>query len=439
VVRVAGTLLVAVCLALAATVFALRHTVQTEEAAATAPGGRLVDQATITRDDGRADTVAAMLARRAKALADKDRSAFLETVDPQQGDFRAAQKDWFDNLDAVPFDQWRMKLATNTPQGVVSTAARELADRAGNGSFAALVLGEFRISGHDNAGQHYDRVLAMTPRAGRWYVSGSFDPVGRTAHRELWDIGRVHVLTAQHGLIMGLEPTDRLRIYARELDSAVPQVDRLWGHSWPRRALIVVTRTEAEMAALLGGEASGYRQLAAVTRGELGMEEESAAAERIIVNPKAYRELSEVGRRVIMRHEVAHVAARSRTQSWTPRWLAEGFADYVGYRDSGLAIEVVAQELAGDVRRGMLPTGLPGDADFAATNVSLAQTYELSWLACRLIAERYGGSSALVEFYRTVGGPGGGTEVARAFRDVLGVTMEQFTSMWRDYVRSELS
>lgn len=438
VVRAAGALLFVLIVALVASMLGLQHTVQTQ-AGATTPDGRLVDQATITRDGGRADTVAAMLARRARALEDKDRSAFLETVDPEQDDFRDDQSEWFDNLDAVPFAQWRMKLASNTAEGVIPTAARELSDRGGRGSFAALVQGEFRVSGYDNAGQHYDRVFTLTPRAGRWYVSGSFDPVGRAPHRELWDIGRVHVLEAEHGLIMGLEPTGRLRIYARELDAAVPPVDRLWGHEWPRRALVVVTRTEAEMAALLGGEAAGYRQLAAVTRGELGLEEDSAAAERIIVNPKAYRELSEVGRRVIMRHEVAHVAARSRTQSWTPRWLAEGFADYLGYRDSGLAVEVVAQELAADVRRGVLPQALPGDADFAATNASLAQTYELSWLACRLIAERYGGSGALVEFYRTVGGPGGGTEVSRAFRDVLGVTAEQFTSMWRDYVRGELS
>ena len=437
-VRVVSALLVALALALIAVVLGLQRTAQTQ-AGATTPDGRIVDQATITREDGRADTVAAMLARRVKALEDKDRAAFLGTVDPEQNDFLDDQKRWFDNLDAVPFDQWRMKLASSTPEGVVPTVAREHADAIGSGSFAALVQGEFRISGHDNAGQHYDRVLALTPRGGRWYISGSFDPVGRAPHRELWDIGRVHVLEAEHGLILGLEPTDRLRIYARELDSAVPEVDRMWGEVWPRRALIVVTRTEAEMAGLLGGEAAGYRQLAAVTRGELGLEESSAAAERIIVNPKAYRELSAIGRRVIMRHEVAHVAARSRTQAWTPRWLAEGFADYIGYRDSGLATTVVAQELAGDVRRGVLPATLPTDAQFAATNSALAQTYELSWLACRLIAERYGGSATLAEFYRAVGGTGGGTEVNAAFRDVLGITAEQFTSMWRDYVRSELS
>ncbi len=437
-VRAFSGLLIALALALVAVLLGVQHSVQTEAGAPT-PEGRLVDQATITREDGRADTVAAMLARRAEALRDKDKSAFLDTVDREQKQFRDEQERWFERLEAVPFGQWRMKLANSTPQTVVPAEARELASRTGSGSFAALVEGEFRIEGHDNAGQHYDRVFTLTPRAGRWYISGSFDPAGRAAHRELWDVGTVHVRKAEHGLILGLEPSDRLGIYARELDDAVPAVDAVWGESWPRRALIVVTRTEAEMAVLLGGDADGYRQLAAVTRGELGLEEESAAAERIIVNPKAYRELSAIGRRVIMRHEVAHVAARSRTQAWTPRWLAEGFADYIGYKASGLDTDVVAQELAADVRRGLLPQTLPDDAQFAAINASLAQTYELSWLACRLIADRYGGSEALVEFYRTVGSTGGGTEVSRAFREVLDTTLEEFTAEWRDYVRRELS
>jgi hypothetical protein len=214
-------------------------------------------------------------------------------------------------------------------------------------------------------------------------------------------------------------------------------VDAVWGTGWARQVLVEVTRTEDEMSAILGGSPSAYRQLAAVTRGELGSEEGSSAAERIIVNPKAYRELSDVGRQVIMGHEITHVAARERTQPWTPRWLAEGFADYVGYRESGLSVRVIAQELAGDVRSGYLPDVLPTDADFAATNDALAQSYEMSWLACRLIAERYG-EGTLVDFYRAVGSSGGGTELARAFTDVLDTTRADFTRRWRDYVRSEL-
>ena len=43
---------------------------------------------------------------------------------------------------------------------------------------------------------------------------------------------------------------------------------------------------------------------------------------------------------------------------------------------------------------------LDGDSD-------LAQAYEMSWLACRMIAERYGGPDTLIAFYRAVGSAGG--------------------------------
>lgn len=402
-------------------------------------GAPVVDQATVTRDGGGSDSVPALLDRRAQALRAGDRAAFLATVDEKVVEFRAAQARWFDNLRAVPFDGWTLRPAPRAARSMIPQGARDRVAGTAPGSFAAVVEGEFRIAGHDNAGMRYDRALTLTPRAGRWYVSGSFDLVGRAVHRELWDVGRVNVRHAEHGLILGLEPRERLARYAAELDRAVPAVTRVWGKDWPRKALIQVTRTEAEMAQLLGGAPQDYLRLAAVTRGELGLSDGGATAERIIVNPRAYRELSPAGRRVIMRHEVAHVAARSRTQSSTPRWLAEGFADYVGYRDAGLSTEVVAQELAADLRRGMLPSALPADAEFSAASPNLPQSYELSWLAARLIAERYGGAPALVDLYRSVGAPDGGVELDVAMREVLGVDMGEFTRAWRDFVSAELS
>jgi hypothetical protein len=400
------------------------------------PRPGVVDQATVTRGNNRQDTVADMLARRAEALRSGDRAAFLDTVDSSDATFRRAQATWFDNLSAVPFSAWSLTLGSRAT-AVVPQAARDLADRITGGSFAAEVDTAYRIAGYDNADQRYDRVYTLTPRDGQWFVSGAFDPADAPVHRELWDVGRVHVLAAEHGLILGLEPSASLRTYATAVDHAVPRVDAVWGTGWARQVLVEVTRTEDEMSAILGGAPSAYRQLAAVTRGELGSEEGSSAAERIIVNPKAYRELSDVGRQVIMGHEITHVAARERTQAWTPRWLAEGFADYVGYRESGLNVRVIAQELAGDVRGGYQPAGLPTDADFAATNDGLAQSYEMSWLACRLIAEHYG-EATLVAFYRAVGEPGGGTELTKAFTNVLDTTPADFARRWREYVQSEL-
>jgi hypothetical protein len=406
------------------------------------PAGRstagLVDQAVATRAGSRADTIGALLARRAAALRVKDRAAFLDTADRADPANHNAQAVWFDNLVEVPFDSWTIALSDRSA-GDVPPQAKSLAARLGSGTVAAPVDISYRVSNYDNAPQRYERVFTFTPRRGRWFVSGTFDPLGAPPHRELWDAGRVHVLAAEHGLILGLEPTEELRSYVVQIDREVPAVSAVWGRPWAGQVLVEVTRTEDEMATLLGGAPASYRQLAAVTRGELGTAEATSAADRVIVNPKAYGELSDIGRRVIMGHEITHVAARASTQSWTPRWLAEGLADYVGYRDSGLSTKVIAQELVSDLRRGLLPYELPDDSAFIATNPTLAQAYEMSWLACRMIADEYGGSDVLVAFYRAVGVPGGVSQLAKAFRDVLSTTPEAFAAQWRDYVQSALS
>lgn len=427
-----GVVLALVCLL--ATVAIARHSA----GRALASGSRATfDQAAVTRGEGRQDTVGQMLTRRADALVGKNRAGFLDTVEAADPQFRGMQSAWFDNQAAVPFDSWTFTL-TDSAAGAVPAVAKSLVHQLAAGSFTSSVEVSYRITGYDNAPQRYEKILVFVPERGRWLIAGTFDPTGQTPHRELWDVGRVQVLTTAHGMVLGLVSTDALRMYAAEIDREVPLVDAVWKHPWSHQVLIEVTRTEDEMATLLGGAPSAYRQLAAVTRGELGTEEGASAADRIIVNPKAYGELSDVGRRVIMGHEITHVAARASTQSWTPRWLAEGMADFVGYRDSGLSTDVIAQELAADVRRGVLPDALPEDSSFAATDPDLAQAYEMSWLACRMIAERYGGPDSLVAFYRAVGASGGLSELPKVFTDVLGVTQAQFTAQWRGYVRNEL-
>lgn len=396
----------------------------------------LLDQATVTRDQDRQDTVGTMLTRRAKALQAGDKAAFMATVDPQATAFRAAQSRWFDNLSAVPFSEWALELGDRGALRLSEARASAL----GSAAFIAPVDLSYQIEGYDHGAQHYDDLLTFVPRAGRWYVNSDSDAEPAQTHRELWDVGRVQVVKADYGLVMGLGTIKELEGYASEVDRAVPRVDAVWDNAWAGQVLLVVTRTEDEMASLLGGKPAAYRQLAAVTRGELGAEEGTAAADRVLVNPKAYADLSSMGRRVILGHEITHVAARARTQSWTPKWLAEGLADYVGYLKSGLPDDVIAQELTDDVRAGRVPTDLPNNSDFGTTNTNLPQTYEMSWLACKMIVERYGGRDALVAFYRTIGAPGGdGTVVDKAFREVLHTTRVAFIKEWRSYVRHQLA
>ena len=170
------------------------------------------------------------------------------------------------------------------------------------------------------------------------------------------------------------------------------------------------------------------RQIAAVTTNSA--DGGSRWATRIVINPEAFRTLSPVGRRIVIAHELAHEATRRQTTAQTPTWLAEGFADYVGYHGQGVPVRSAAYELLQDVRAGHVPTALPGPKAFAGTADGLGQAYESAWLACRLIAQRYG-EKALLSFYEKVGTLG----LPRAFEVVLHTDEKAFTARWRSYVQ----
>jgi hypothetical protein len=86
-----------------------------------------------------------------------------------------------------------------------------------------------------------------------------------------------------------------------------------------------------------------------------------------------------------------------------------------------------------------VPAALPADEDFGFTGdaAALAQAYEGGWLACRLIADRWG-EARLGAFYRAVGEHGQrGGAVEAAMTEVLRTTPEDFTVLWREYLRDQ--
>ena len=115
-----------------------------------------------------------------------------------------------------------------------------------------------------------------------------------------------------------------------------------------------------------------------------------------------------------------------------PIWLSEGFADYVAYSATSVAVRIVAGDVLDDVRDGDAPTRLPEDRDFDAGEGDVAAAYEGAWLACRMIAQRYG-EERLVRLYEALSdstGPGWPEET----RDVLGVPAQRLVRQWRAYL-----
>lgn len=364
-------------------------------------------------DSARAE-VQRVLDRRATAVLDRDEAAFVRT----------GALSWFENLTAVPLADWSYRVTALHRTGSAATADAELS---------------YGVQGYDRAPVTVGRTLTLSLDAGgQWYVD-SERPAQKSA-QQLWDQGEVMAVRGEHSLVLGVGRSgEELHSYADLADRAVPAVSDAWGTDWPRHVVVLVPRSLEGMAGLLGSPASSYRGIAAVTTGETGAPAE-APADRIIVNPDAYGVLGSVGKQVVLTHETTHVATRAHTTPATPLWLSEGYADWVGYRGSGRTPVQAAPELWDAATEGRLPAALPSDRDFGFSGdaAELARAYEGGWMACRMIAERWG-EVRLGEFYRAVGAhqqrPGA---VEDAMRKVLDTTPAEFTEQWRAYLRDQL-
>jgi hypothetical protein len=150
-----------------------------------------------------------------------------------------------------------------------------------------------------------------------------------------------------------------------------------------------------------------------------------------------------MGRRVVITHELTHLAARSSTTSATPIWLTEGMADYVGYSGLVLPRDRVASDLLVLVRAGKGPKALPTETEFDPSKSRIATSYSASWLAVSRLVDLYG-QAKVVAFYRAVGSvPAGGGDqptseaaAATAFPRSFGVSQAKFVDDWKRYLRT---
>lgn len=187
---------------------------------------------------------------------------------------------------------------------------------------------------------------------------------------------------------------------------------------WTGELVIEVPADQAALERSLAAPPGTYDGIAAVTT-------RTAEGPVVHLNPAVYDELAPIGRRVVLAHETAHVAAGAGGAD-LPMWLLEGFADYVALRDVAVPVTESARHQLADVARSGPPTALPDGADFAATGDDLAAAYEGSWLACRLIARR-DGEAALVALYESVAA---GRPVTEALRRHTSFDTAGLTAAW---------
>ncbi|MEV7614683.1 hypothetical protein [Streptomyces sp. NPDC089799] len=329
----------------------------------------------------------------------------------------------------VPLESWAYEVRS----------VRVTVTDAGTGATAGADL-RYRLAGHDGAPAGGARELTLAERDGHWRVEADRPAPG--ALPELWDQGPVEAVRGRYALVLGTGPRERLTGIAAAADAAVPAVAAAWpsgppgtsgGTPWSGRAVLLVPGSADRMAALLGSAPGAYRGMAAVTTGRVGAS--PAPADRVVVNPDAYAELGEEGRRIVLTHEITHVATRPVTSASTPMWLSEGLADWVAYRGSGRTPPDIAPATARAVRTGRVPAALPANGAFAfgGDQEALSRAYEESWLACRTIAARWG-EQALLRLYTAAARE----PLPEALSHTLHTDLPTLTTAWQQSLRTDL-
>lgn len=416
-------------LAVAAGVFAgtayvgVRNIIEDHSASSPAPSSTPGDAEAAVR---RAATGDAVLERLASAIQDGDRSAYNAVIDPDSAGFQDAAKQVYDNLRALPVASLAMRYVSD------ETLPAERRRQLGGTAWLADVEVSWQLREYDQEPVRMTVPMTLVTRSGTTYVASYSDPTGQTLRKPIWLLGRLRIAHGDRSLVVSTDPDADIGAYAQVVDKAIADVSTVWGSNWKRHVVLYLPGSQSQMEYILGVKQRTYGQIAAVTTAEAAQRVPGVPI-RILVNPKLFARLTPQGRRIVLTHETTHVASNA-TASPVPMWLAEGFADYVAFSMVNVSVQSAANELFKAVRAGKGPTALPAPSAFAASSRQLTSAYESSWLACRMIADKYG-RAKLVAFYRAVHMGDPVTGLRDAIRTRLGITQERFVADWRQYLQ----
>lgn len=388
-------------------------------------------------EEQRREGVENLLARWSEAVRTNDVDAISAVIDPAAStEFRESEIRRAGNLASVPLDVWEYELVDDPEVPVPSSMAGPL-DAAD--VWAPSVVLRFSIVGPDDEPTRRPVSILLAERDDEWRIVSDADTPGdRRTWRGPWDFGPVtstSVATAGGTSVVVGHPEQAVLIdrVVGELPAAVDSVSEFYGSDWSQ-AVTVFTSGSSEEFAASAGDARAAADVAAVTVSDAMEPGRPVTGQRVVFGPAAQDGLTEFTTRSVLRHELTHVAARADTVDGSPTWILEGFADYSGYRGSGLGFAALAPTLGRVVAVGGPPTVLPEDSDFAAGGVRSTLAYESAWSISAFVAEHVG-EQALKSLYEALAtGPKSSTEVDDAVRRATGMSTPEFVQAWGAWV-----
>lgn len=381
-----------------------------------------------------------LLRQRSAAVLGHDRAAFMATVDPRaDAGFRNAQQRLFDNLVHVPLREWSYPLDTSVG---VDTSRLSASGAPADELWAPKTELRYALAGVDATATSKPAGYLYTRRGERWYLNSdtALERAGVHTWRGPWDYGPCLPIRTAAGLVLAHPSSAReARRVAAALDRAIESVTEVWGPQWARRVGVLVPSGPEEMRSLVGDEFAVESIAAVAIAGSSDIQTHTAAGQRVVFNPDGVAKLSDLALQVVLRHEITHVAARAYTVDGAPMWMLEGYADYVGYRDSELTMPQAAPDLVTQVRELGPPTELPTDAQFGAASGQLELAYQQAWSMNNYLAERLG-EQGLTDLYRSIAAAGrlGERKLDELLRSVTGAGKRELVAGWQRFLRERL-
>lgn len=225
-----------------------------------------------------------------------------------------------------------------------------------------------------------------------------------------------------HLISLGGPSTDALltRI-GSDIGDAVHAVETFWRTDWDRDIVVIATDSDAQFLAQAGLDPSRqWGDIAAVSVADhVDLEQHRADGQRIVFAPGSSA-ISDASLRIVLTHELFHLAARTDTAPDAPRWLVEGVADFVARPPSALPADAANN------------TTLPSDAELDTAGPQRAMGYDRAWWFARFVADTHG-VDALRRLYAEAAGPHH-PDFATAVRRALDTDIADLHARWAQWL-----
>jgi hypothetical protein len=371
-----------------------------------------------------------LLAKRAKAIVDDDRTAFLSTVDKRQKTWYRDQSTEFGRLRTVPFSAFTYRVVDLRSGN--NLKRRYDADQV----YLGQVEARYRFRNQDASPvlTRHSFTFALVPAG--WRIAGPGDRRLRARDDvEIWDGGQVRTLRSARSLVVYHPGQDAL---ARRLltvaDRAYGQVGAAWTGTWERKAVILVPRDQQEAERLV--HARDLSRVAALASSSIESDQTGRVlGNRIVINTTNVVRYRPLDLQVLITHEMTHVATRTLGDG-VPLLLVEGFADWAALLPVKLPFTITRAALVREVRSGGFDGVLPGDRDFRGPDAGVA--YDEGSAFCLWVARTFG-AAKLRALYREFAGtsPASAAALDHGFREVLGLSRRTAERRWAAWVRDQ--